>query len=237
LHQVIDGKGVKYDASKFYWFGSTGTYNSVAYAWHTAGVRTVQDLMEREVLLGGTGVGSSIVIYPMAMNKLLGTRFKIVLGYRSTLEIDVAMERGEVQARTGSYTALASEHPDWLHDKKINLLVQIGSKREKALPDIPLLTEIAKAGEQREILKLISSPIALGRPFLAPPGVPPERLALLQRAFDATLRDQQFLAEATKLDHQIDPVGSEEITQIVNETIQAKSSVIDAAKKALEHAP
>jgi tripartite-type tricarboxylate transporter receptor subunit TctC len=234
LHQVLDGRGAKYDASKFNWLGSTGTYNSVAYVWHTAGIKTVDDLLKHEVILGGTGVGSSIVIYPMAMNKLLGTKFKIVLGYKGTLDIDVAMERGEVQARTGSYTALASEHPDWIRDKKVNLLVQIGGRREKGLEAIPLLTEIAKTEEQRQILKLISSPIALGRPFLTPPDIPADRLAILRKAFEATMHDKQFLAEAKALDHNIDPVSAAEVAEIVNETIQAPHAIIEAAKSALE---
>jgi tripartite-type tricarboxylate transporter receptor subunit TctC len=234
LHQVLDGRGVKYDAGKFNWLGSTGTYNSVAYVWHTAGIKSIGDVMKREVILGGTGVGSSIVIYPMAMNRLLGAKFKIVLGYKGTLEIDVAMERGEVQARTGSYTALASEHPDWLKDKKVDIILQIGSRRDKALPGVPLLTELAETDEHRQILKLISSPIALGRPYLAPPGVPADRLAILRKAFEATLHDPAFLAEAKALDHDIDPVSAEEIAQIASETVNAPRAIIEAAKAALK---
>jgi tripartite-type tricarboxylate transporter receptor subunit TctC len=230
LHQVLDGKGVHYDARNFNWLGSTGTYNSVAYVWHTAGIKTLKDAMKKEVILGGTGVGSSIVIYPTVMNHLLGTKFKIVLGYKSTMEIDIAMERGEVQARTGSYTALASEHPDWLKEKKVVLLTQIGGKKDPLLPDVPLMTEFAKTDEARRIIQLISSPLALGRPYLTPPGVPADRVALLRKAFADTMRDKGFLKEADKMDINIDPVSAEEITQTIMDTINAPPAIITKAK-------
>jgi tripartite-type tricarboxylate transporter receptor subunit TctC len=230
LHQVLDGKGVHYDARNFNWLGSTGTYNSVAYVWHTAGIKTLQDVMKKEVILGGTGIGSSIVIYPTVMNNLLGTKFKIVLGYKSTMEIDIAMERGEVQARTGSYTALVSEHPDWLKDKKVVLLAQIGGRKDPQLPNVPLMTDFAKNDEDRQVMQLISSPIALGRPYLTPPGIPADRLAILQKAFDATLRDKGFLDEAKKMDIDIDPVSGAEIAQIVKDTINAPPAIIAKAK-------
>ena len=231
LHQVINGRGVQYDATKFNWLGSTGTYNSIAYVWHTAGIRTVKDLDRKEVLLGGTGPGSSIVIYPAAMNKILGSKFKFILGYKSTSEIDIAMERGEVEARTGSYTGLRSDHPDWISQKKVDIILQIGGKRDPELPDVPLLTELARNDSEREILKLISSPISLGRPYLAPPGVPEARLATLRNAFMSTLRDRGFLEEAKKMDHEIDPQSAEEVTQIVNETIHAPRAAIEMAKE------
>jgi tripartite-type tricarboxylate transporter receptor subunit TctC len=234
LHQVLDGKGVKYDATKFNWLGSTGTYNSVAYVWHTAGIKTFKDVTEKEVILGGTGVGSSIVIYPIVMNNLLGAKFKIILGYKGTLDIDVAMERGEVQARTGSYTALRDEHPDWLKDKKVNLIAQIGSVRDKELKDVPLMTELAKTDEHRRIIQLISSPISLGRPFLAPPGVPEETVAVLRKAFQATMRDPQFLKETAKIDLDVDPISGQDVAKVVEETITAPPAILKAAKAAMD---
>lgn len=234
LHQVLDGRGVHYDASKFNWLGSTGTYNSVAYVWHTAGIKRIQDVMEKEVILGGTGAGSSIVIYPTVMNNVLGTKFKIVLGYKSVSEINIAMERGEVQARTGSYADLMSEHEDWLKEKKVVLLTQIGSKPDKAVPaGVPLITDLAKTDEQRKILRLIASPIGLGRPYLAPPDTAPERVSLLRTAFAETMRDKGFLADAAKLKIDIDPVSGDEIAQIVSETIGAPPDIIAKAKAAM----
>jgi tripartite-type tricarboxylate transporter receptor subunit TctC len=233
LHQALGGMGVRYDASKFNWLGTTGTYNSVAYVWHTAGVKSIQDLLSKEVILGGTGVGSSIVIYPLVMNNVLGTKFKIVLGYQSVVQINVAMERGEVESRTGSYSDLMSEHADWVRDKKVSIILQIGERREKALPDVPLMTDLAKTDEQRQVLKLISSPIGLGRPYLTPPDLPAERVALLRKAFQDTMRDKAFLEDAAKMQFDVDPVSAEEITRIVNETIATPPDIIEKAKAAL----
>ncbi len=233
LHQALDGRGIQYDVTKFNWIGSTGTYNSIAYVWAGAGVKTVQEVFRREVVLGGTGVGSSIVIYPAAMNALLGAKFKIVLGYKATSEIDLAMERGEVQARTGSYTGLRSDHPDWLSEKKVDIIMQIGSKRDPELPDVPLLSELGRNEEERKILELISAPIALGRPYLAPPGVPEDRLAILRSAFDQTLRDEAFLAEARKMDHEIAPQSAQEVASIVEATIKAPPAIIQKAKEVM----
>jgi tripartite-type tricarboxylate transporter receptor subunit TctC len=122
------------DADKFTWLGSPGDRNSVTFVWHTAGIKTIQDAMKKEVALGGTGVGSSIVIFPTAMNKVLGTKFKIVMGYRSSAEVFLAMERGEVQARSVGLTSVLSEYPEWIKDKKIVFLAQMGAKRDPLLP-------------------------------------------------------------------------------------------------------
>jgi tripartite-type tricarboxylate transporter receptor subunit TctC len=234
LHQVLDGRGVKYDASKFNWLGSTGTYNSVAYVWHTAGINTIQDAMAKEVILGGTGAGSSIVIYPTVMNNVLGTKFKIVLGYKSVSEINVAMERGEVQARTGSFADLQSEHQDWLDQHKVVLLTQIGSKPDKAIPsNVPLVVDLAKTEEERQILRLIASPIGLGRPYLAPPDVDEERVALLRKAFADTMADKAFLADMAKLKIDIDPVSGDEVARNVAETIGAPGDIVAKAKSAM----
>jgi tripartite-type tricarboxylate transporter receptor subunit TctC len=233
LHQTLDGRGVRYDANKFNWLGSTGNYNSVAYVWHTAGVNSFKELQQREITLGGTGAGSSIVIYPTVANNVLGAKFKIVLGYNSTTEIDLAMERGEVQSRTGSYTDLMGDHASWVKDGKVKIIFQTGAARHPDLADVPLMTDLAANDEQRDILKLVSSPIALGRPYLAPPGVPADRLAILREAFQATMRDPLFLEEAARMGHEIDPRSAEEITRVVSETIGAPAGIIAKAKIAI----
>lgn len=234
LHQALGGKGVRYDVRNFYWFGSTGTYNSVAYIWHDKGIRTFDDLKKKEVNLGGTGAGSSIVIYPRVMNRFLGTKFKIILGYKSTGQIDIAMQAGELAARTGSYTGLVSDHPDWLKEKKVVIVAQIGSKRDSRLKDVPLMTELTSDSEHRKILGLISSPIAVGRPYLAPPGVPKERLAILQNAWDKAIRDKAFLAEMKKLRTEIDPISGSEVTAVIKTTMAAPKDIIEKARAAME---
>jgi tripartite-type tricarboxylate transporter receptor subunit TctC len=236
VHQVLDGQGVRFDASKFEWLGSTGPETEVILVWHTTGIRTIDEVKTREVILGGTGAGSGLVILPRVMNTLLGTRFKIVTGYKSSEDINIALQRGEVEARAFSLVSITAQRGDWLRDKKIMIVAQIGAKRAHEIPDVPLVTELAKSEEDRQVFKLISAAQALGRPYLAPPGVPADRVAILRQAFEATVKDKTFLAEAEKLQIDIDPLSAGEVTQLVRETVNAPASVVARAKAAIEAA-
>ncbi len=233
LHQVLDPAGVHYDADKFNWLGSTGPQNEVILVWNTAGITTIAQAMEQEIILGGTGAGSGIVIIPTVMNSLLGTRFKIVTGYRTSEDVNLGMERGEVQARAFSIGSIASQHPDWLTEHKVTFLAQAGAKRDKLLPSVPLLTELAKNEEQRRIFELLSSAPALGQPYIAPPGLPADRLAILRGAFAATLKDAAFLAEAQKIRFDVDPMSADETAAIVHETIHEPAGIVAKAKAAM----
>ena len=234
LHQVLDGRGVRFDAARFNWLGSTGSENEIILAWHTAGIKTIKQAMEKEIVLGATGSGSGLSIIPTAMNNVLGTRFKLVIGYKTSEDINLALERGEVQARAFGINSILAQHSDWLREHKVAFLAQAGVKRDKDLPDVPLLTELAATEGQRQVLKLISSPAGLGHPYLTPPGVPPERLAILRQAFAATLKDKAFLAEVEKLQIAIDPMTADEVSAIVTETINAAPDVVAKAKAAME---
>jgi tripartite-type tricarboxylate transporter receptor subunit TctC len=234
VQQVLGGQGVRFDAGKFEWLGSTGPETEVILVWHTSNIRTLDELKTREVILGGTGAGSGLVILPRAMNALLGTRFKIVSGYKSSEDINIALQRGEVEARAFSLISITAQRADWLRDKKITILAQVGAKRAHEIPDVPLVTELARSEEDRQVFKLISTAQALGRPYLAPPGVPADRLAILRKAFEATLKDKAFLADAEKLQIDIDPIGADEVTQLVRETVNAPASVVAKAKAAIE---
>jgi tripartite-type tricarboxylate transporter receptor subunit TctC len=234
LHQVLDGRGVRFDASQFNWLGSTGPENEVILVWHTAGVATVAQAMQKEVILGGTGEGSGIFIIPMAMNNVLGTKFKMVIGYTSSEDVNLAMERGEIQARAFSMGSILAQHSDWIRENKVAIIAQAGDKREKDLPDVPLLTELAKTDEQKRILQLVSSPPGLGHPFAAPPGVPADRLAVLQHAFDETLRDKDFISEIGKLQMEVDPMSGDEVAAIVRQTISAPPEIVAKTKAATQ---
>jgi tripartite-type tricarboxylate transporter receptor subunit TctC len=235
LHQVLDGRGVRYDARKFNWLGSTGTSNLLTVTWSTSGFKTVADVMARELVTGATGVGSGTFIYPNAMNVVLGTKFKIVMGYKSTPELDLALERGEVLARSGaSLAGILQERASWIKENKVVVLTQIGDQREKDYPDVPLMQELAKTPEQRQILNLISLPPALGRPFFTAPGVPADRVAALRRAFEATMRDEAFLKEANELNLEMNPFGGDRVAAIVNETVNSPEEMLAKAKAVLE---
>jgi tripartite-type tricarboxylate transporter receptor subunit TctC len=233
LQQVLNSGGIRYDADKFNWLGSTGPQNEVILVWHTAGVTSIAQAKEKEVVLGGTGAGAGIVLLPMVVNKLLGTKFKIVTGYRTSEDVNLGMERGEVQARAFSIGSIESQHPDWISQHKAAFLVQAGVRRDKALPDVPLLTELAKTGEQRQIFKLISSSPALGQPYVAPPGVPADRLAILRKAFAATMKDPAFLADTAKIRFTIEPMSAGEVTQIVHDTVATPPDIVAKAKTAM----
>ena len=233
LQQALDAGGVRYNADQFNWLGSTGAQNEVILVWHTAGIKTLQDATEKQIVLGGTGAGAGIVILPTVMNNLLGTKFKIVTGYRTSEDVNLGMERGEVQARAFGFDSITSQHPDWITEHKVNFLVQSGAKRDRRLPDIPLTTELAKNDEQRQIFRLFSSAPALGQPYVAPPGLPADRLAALRKAFRATLGDKDFLADAEKIRFTIDATGADEVTEIVHQTIHAPADIIAKAKAAI----
>jgi tripartite-type tricarboxylate transporter receptor subunit TctC len=236
LQQVLDAGGVRYDSDKFNWLGSTGPQNEVILVWHTAGIKTLEEAMQKEIVLGGTGAGAGIVLLPAVVNNLLGTKFKIVAGYRTSEDVNLGMERGEVAARAFGFGSITSQHPDWLTEHKVTFLVQSGARRDKLLPDVPLTTEAAKTSEQRQIFQLIASAPALGQPYVAPPGLPEERLAVLRNAFAATLKDQAFLADAAKIRFDIDTISAEDVSQIVHDTIHAPPDIVAKAKTAISMA-
>jgi len=233
LHQVIDGRGVRFDVAKFNWLGSTGSDNSGIIVWHTAQVKTYDDLLKKEAVLGGTGPGSGIVLFPKVMNAVLGTKFKIVIGYKSSEQINIAMERGEVEARAFGLTSIFAQRAHWVNEKKIRFLAQVGAKRDPRIANVPLLTDLAKTEEQRQILKLVSSPTALGRPYIAPPGLPAARVATLRKAFDGTFADAAFLAQMKKLKVDVDYMNGAELTDLVLATVNTPAEFVEKAKKVI----
>jgi len=235
MAQLLERSKVQFNPAHFNWLASTSSSNSTIYVWHATGVTTLQDAMKKEVLMGGTGVGSYTVIYPTVTNNVLGTKFKIVMGYQSTSEIAIAMERGEVQGRAGNnFNSLIAENAEWLKSGKINLLAQVGLVREPDFPKVPLLTEFAKSDEDRQILQFFSTDIVIGRPFVTSPGVPAERVALLRRAFDSMLKDPAFLDDARKVNIDISPVDGARIQKIVTDFMNTPAAIIAKAKAAME---
>ena len=225
IAQALGDPQVRFDVTKLNYIGNPARENNTTAAWHTSGVRTIQDAMDKEVTVGATG-GSTSSQYPKAMNALIGTKFKIILGYPGGNDINLAMERGEVAVRgSNSWGAWKSTRPDWLRDKKINILVQIGLEKAEDLPDTPLLMDLAKNDEDRAVLRLLSAPTAIGRPIFTNPGVPDDRVKLLRAAFDKMVKDEKFLADAKKENFEIDPVSGAEMQKIVQEIVSAPEPV------------
>jgi tripartite-type tricarboxylate transporter receptor subunit TctC len=233
LNQVLGGAGVAYESDKFNWLGSTGPDNSVIVVRREEGLTSVEDARKRAVNLGSTGAGSGLTLLPLAMNQVLGTRFNIIIGYQSSEELNLALERGEVQARAFSFSSITSQHPDWISKKRMTFLAQIGTKRLKELPDVPLITELAANDEQRGILQLISSPPGLGQPYLAPPGTPPERVAILREAMTQAMRDKGFIEEAAALKFDIDPLSADDVAEIVRSVISARPQIVGKTRELL----
>jgi tripartite-type tricarboxylate transporter receptor subunit TctC len=228
-------KSIQFDPANFQWLVSTSSSNSTVYVWSASGIKTMQDAMQRPVLMGGTGVGSYTVIYPTVLNSVIGTKFKLVTGYQSTTEVALAMERGEIQGRAGNnFNSLKSEHSEWLKDGKINLLAQVGLERDPEFPNVPLITELAKNDDQRQILKFFSTDVVIGRPFVTSPGVPTERVALLRQAFDAMLKDPAFLEDTKKSGIDLSPVEGVKIQKIVADLIATPADIVAKAKTAME---
>lgn len=218
---------LKIDTSKLIYIGNPNADNNTTATWHTSGVKTIEDATKKEIPMGATG-GSTSSQYPRVMNAVLGTKFKVILGYPGGNDINLAMERGEVAGRgSNAWASWKSTRPDWLKDKKVNILVQIGLTKAPDLPDVPLLVDLAKNDEDRALLKLISASTTIGRPIFTSPGVPEERVKALRAAFEATMKDPAFLAEAKKRNFDIDPVPGEQLQKIVAEIVATPKPIAD----------
>ncbi|MBX9740249.1 MAG: hypothetical protein K2X62_09265 [Beijerinckiaceae bacterium] len=217
----------QYDSTKINWLGSANNEVSICAAWHTSGVNSIEDLKAREMTVGGTGPSTDTEHYPKLMNALLGTKYRVISGYPGGNEINLAMEREEVAGRCGwAWSSVAPTKPDWLKDGKIKILVQLALKKHADLPNVPLALDLAKTPEQQRIMRVVLARQSMGRPFLAPPGLPAERVALLRRAFMATLRDPDFLAAAEKARLEVDPVSGEDVQQLVTEAYETPQDLL-----------
>jgi tripartite-type tricarboxylate transporter receptor subunit TctC len=224
--------GVRYKSAELNWIGSMSAANNVVVVLASTGVRTLADAKRREVIMGAQGVSGTLAGYPLVLNHLLGTKFKLVLGYAGANLINLAMDRGEVEGR-GSYTwtDLKASRPEWLEKHSVNILVQIGVRKEPDLPDVPLFTDLGHDAKEREILTFIASDTLMGRPFFFPPKVPAALVAAMRQAFDETMTDPAFLADAAKLQTNIQPVSGAELQEKVAETVNAPTDIVAAAER------
>ena len=236
LAQVLNRTdAIQFDAAKMQWLASTSASNSTVYVWKTTGVNSIEDAKKKTVLMGGTGAGSYTTLYPLILNHIFGTQFKIVSGYNSTAEIGLAMERGEVQGRAGNnFNSLKSENPELLKDGKIAILAQVGLERDPEFSAVPLLIDLARNEEERQILKLFSADVVIGRPFLAAPGVPAERVEILRKAFAAMTKDPDYLKDSAQANLDVQLVEGEKIQKIVEELVATPAAVVAKAKLAME---
>ena len=235
MEPLFGTEQAKFDASKFNWLGSANNEVSVCVSWHTSPVKTVEDLMTMPLIVGGTGPGADTDTFPKVMNNVIGTKLKLVTGYPGGNDILLAMERGEVDGRCGySWSSAKSRKADWLKEGKMRVLVQMSTAKHPDLPDVPFIMDLAKTEKDKQILSLIFARQVWGRPFLAPPDVPEERVAALQAAFMATMADADFLADAKKQRLEINAIPGSEIAELIADLYASPSDIVAGAVAAAE---
>jgi tripartite-type tricarboxylate transporter receptor subunit TctC len=236
LEPLLGGAGAQFDPNKMNWIGSITNEVSICMSWYTSPIRSFDDLMTQELVVGSTGAGSDTEVLPTAARNILGAKFKIVDGYPGGADVLLAIERGEVAGRCGwSWSSVAATRPSWIKENKMHLLFQVALEKHPDLPNVPLILDLAKTDQQRAALKLIFSQQQLARPYVAPPGVPAERVAALRQAFDETMTDADFVAEAGRIELEINPIGGARLQALLAEVYASPPEVVALATRALKH--
>lgn len=231
---LLKPQAARFDAGKLIWVGSTHSEPYVGYVWHTAPVQSLAETLTTPLVVGATTPGTTMNDFPMLTNAVLGTKFKIVPGYGSTPQMNEALEHGETQGVVGfGWFALNAQVPQWITQKKIKVITQFGMTKSRLLPDVPLMIDLAKNPADRQALALLFGRTEYGRPYFLPPGVPAERVAALRRAFDATMHDQAFTAEADKIGFAVDPLTGEQVQDLIGQLAKTPAAVVARVRAAL----
>jgi tripartite-type tricarboxylate transporter receptor subunit TctC len=226
--------GAPFEATKLTWLGSITNEVSLCVTWHASPVKRWQDALEKPVTMGGEGTGADPDIYTLLYKNVFGAKWKLVTGYHGTNDTVLAMERGEVDGLCGlSWSTLKSRHGQWLTDKRVNIINQAALKKQPELPDVPLATELTTDPEKLKILKLFLATQETARPFAAPPEIPADRKAALIAAFEETMRDPEFLAEAEKLSMDVNPLGAQAVSDLITELYATPKPLIEKAAQAI----
>jgi tripartite-type tricarboxylate transporter receptor subunit TctC len=232
---LLQPGGSRFDPTKLIWLGNTNRETHVTYVWHTAPVQSLAQARTRELIVGAQAPGSSQVDFPLVADALLGFKFKIVAGYQSTAKINLALESGEVQGTIAAWTTLKTLSSAWLADRKIKIIAQWALRPNPELADIPNVLDAAKTDDERDALRLVLARLDIGRPFFLPPNVPTDRVAALRAAFDATMQDPDYRAEADKLKVDVDPLTGAELAALVAQVAQTPAETVARVRTALEH--
>ena len=233
---LLGNRNAQFDATKFNWIGSTNDEVSICATWHTTGVTTIAQVTRQELLVGATGPSGDTFQFPRITNGVLGTKFKIISGYPGGNDVDLAMERQEVQGRCGwSYTSVKSTRQHWLDRKWLNILLQLALSKHPDLPDVPLIMDLARNDEDRAIFKLMFARQVMAWPFVMPAGVPGDRVESMRKAFIETMADKDFLADARKAIMEIRPVAGAEIQKLVQDVYQTPAAVVQKTMQLLQN--
>jgi tripartite-type tricarboxylate transporter receptor subunit TctC len=227
LGPLTGAPGARFDATKFSWLGSPATEHNVCIANAGAAVKSAQDLRDKELILGSTGPGTGTHSYPRVLNDLLSYRFKLVSGFRSSADVFLAMERGEVDGICESLDSIHNRRPDWIPEKKVTVLLQGGVTPHPSLPGVPFVLDLARNAEERQLLEFLYAGQGIGRPFVAPPDVPSDRLKMLRDAFSATMKDPEFLADAKKSKLEVEPEGGEHLAALIAKIYATPKMIVE----------
>jgi tripartite-type tricarboxylate transporter receptor subunit TctC len=233
-NQVLGVQAGDFDVVKFNWIGRAGMQLDAGVAWYTSGITSIEDAKSKSVAFGATTQTAATAMIPNALNALVGTKFKVVVGYQGSADLNLAMERGEIQGyATGLWTDFAANHPQWLTDHKVAPLFQTAMQRNSLLPDVPTLPELTQNPDDRQIFALLASTEEMGRAFIAGPGVPQERVLLLRKAFARMMQDPQLLADAKNQQLEINAMGGNELQAYVTKVGEFPAALSARAKHIL----
>jgi tripartite-type tricarboxylate transporter receptor subunit TctC len=232
---LLQPGGVRFDVHKINWVGSTNRETQAMYVWHGAPMKKLEDLRTMEMIVGAQAAGSTQYDYPMMGNALLGLKFKVITGYEATPKINLAMERGEVHGTWANWSTLKAISSQWLEEKKINILAQWALRKHPEMPNVPLIYDVAKTDEQKQALDLALARLEFGRPFFLPPGVPQARVDAIRKAFDATMKDPEFMAECDKLKIDIEPLSGVEVSELLVKIYKTPADTVERVRKSMEH--
>jgi tripartite-type tricarboxylate transporter receptor subunit TctC len=234
LVQLLEPEQVKFDVSKFNWIGNPNVANLTLTVWGGKGFDSLQDAMTKTIVIGASGATSPSATTPTLLNSILGTKFKVINGFPAN-QLDIAMERGEIDGRgSAQWEWWKISRPQWVKEGKIKILMQMGPRKEPDLPDAPLLNDLARTTEERQVFALYSSTVLVGRPILLPPNVPADRVALWRQAFRDIVTDPAFLADAERMKLPMAPIYGEDMQQAITDIVRTPKHIIELSKAALE---
>jgi tripartite-type tricarboxylate transporter receptor subunit TctC len=227
LGPLTGAPGAQFDATKMSWLGTPTTETNVCIAYKTAQVKTAQDLLTKQLIVGDTGPGTGTHSYPKALTELLGMKFKIVGGYPSSSDVFLAMERGEVEGICESLDSVSGKRADWIKDKTVNILFQGGAEPSPDLKGIPFVVDLAKNDQDKKAIEFLYAGQGIGRPFVAPPGLPPERLKMMRDAFNATMKDPEFIAEVKLRKLDLEPETGEHLEALIQKIYATPKPIVE----------
>ena len=227
LGPLSGATGARFDPTRLSWIGTPTKETNVCIAYHTSQVKSVLDLYDKHLIVGDTGPGTGTRSYPKALNELLGMKFKLVGGFPASSDVFLAMERGEVEGICESLDSIKIRRPDWIPTKKISILFQGGAEPNPELDGVPFVLDLARTGEQRQAIEFLYAGQGIGRPFVAPPDLPADRLKMLRDAFNATMTDPAFVAEAQKSKLDLEPEDGEHLAVLIAKIYATPKPIVD----------